>query len=102
MHPLAILIAQVIGIGAQGCGAHRIVPVSYTHLDVYKRQMFGAGVQQRIDRHRPVEPAHRRAVLQLEQEFQRPVKHAHLVRQGHRRVPLHEAHACLLYTSRCV
>ena len=68
-------------------------PVSYTHLDVYKRQIHHRPPVARLPRHPPA-----RSHPEL------PETRAPLRRPGrdlHRRGPRH-ARTCLLYTSRCV
>ena len=61
--------------------AHHFIPVSYTHLDVYKRQRQGSGV----------------AAIAQELKDAGVIRSSYLFRWyvGHKG-------ACLLYTSRCV
>ncbi|WP_141755343.1 hypothetical protein [Burkholderia plantarii] len=65
-HAARIVTQQFYGVAGH-------TPVSYTHLDVYKRQLRGRSPGQ----------------------SRRPDRHAAVLRRS-------RAHACLLYTSRCV
>jgi hypothetical protein len=56
-------------------------------------EALGRGVEARVDGHGPVEAAHRLAQAQHQQVFEGALEDAGLVGQGHRAVPLHEAHA---------
>ena len=55
--------------------------------------ILGAGVEARVDGHRPVEAADRLALLEIEQELQRSFEDADLMGQRHRSVPFEEVHA---------
>ena len=87
-------------------GTHIPVPVSYTHLDVYKRQPMKKGVRcwLRLIFHFGIED---QDVAKLSM-INREVRRARVVAQyAAKRTALKEViqdlnHSCLLYTSRCV
>ena len=87
------IIRCVVACPPEGCGAWQQLfsttrnPVSYTHLDVYKRQ------EQQIGGERQTEKARERVFL----FSQIPALGAQALLFG---LELHQA--CLLYTSRCV
>ena len=55
--------------------------------------ILGAGVQTRVDRHRPVQSADRMAIPQPQQILQRAIKHTKLMPERNRSMPFMEGHA---------
>ena len=71
--------------------------------DVFRRQLglldapfvivLGAGVQQRVHCHGPVQSTRWCALLDIQQEFQRALENSHFMRFWHRSVPFEKVHA---------
>ena len=88
--------------------AHHIGPVSYTHLDVYKRQGLGIAKAFAAQGHNIVfnglEPNGAEIAQQVADEFgiQHLFSPANMLQPDTIKAMIAEAEACLLYTSRCV
>ena len=65
-----------------------ILPVSYTHLDVYKRQQLGIGIAGEMERY----------CLEDEEETRATER----AKMKDPQVKIDVLYNCLLYTSRCV
>ena len=90
--------AQYVGsLGGRGLTPQLDAPVSYTHLDVYKRQAVG---NLRVEAPRATAGCALRRATRLGGSgvcvLQHPLRQARYVH------PARTADACLLYTSRCV
>ena len=101
----------IAGLGALFYVAYRVWPVSYTHLDVYKRQAYGFAELQREKIY--VLDQGKSLMLALSQDLSqnRPAEAREHVRRFHelfftlspeKSAIEHNVKRCLLYTSRCV
>ena len=87
--PMAIVSAFSVKspMSLAGKSAHMIVPVSYTHLDVYKRQVLGGAIAK---------------MRKLSDNTEITGFFTPTSNSGHQGSKMASLYNCLLYTSRCV